>query len=231
MSRCRNEAPAKTSTKDIPAGQFSVWLKDTISVMHGEGEADVPCAECSACCRSSYFVHIKPSDVDTIAHVPKALTFAAPGLPKGHLLLGYNEQGCCPMLIDGACSIYEFRPQTCRQYDCRVFTASGVDVFDQDQKQGVGSGEQTQSITQRTARWAFELFSERDHSEFQAVQAAARFLARHADEFPPRFLPLNSTQQAVLAIEVYPLFLGKEQQSIAQTVNAIVAVHQRLSAK
>lgn len=59
-------------------------------------------------------------------HIPADLLFAAPGAPAGHLLMGYDEQGCCPMLVEGRCSIYEHRPLACRQYDCRVFTATGV---------------------------------------------------------------------------------------------------------
>ena len=42
-------------------------------------------------------------------------------------VLGYDERGHCPMLVDGACSIYEHRPRTCRTYDCRVFPAAGVE--------------------------------------------------------------------------------------------------------
>ena len=47
-------------------------------------------------------------------------------MPEGHLLLGFDEHGRCPMLVRGACSIYESRPRTCRTYDCRVFAAAGV---------------------------------------------------------------------------------------------------------
>ena len=30
-----------------------------------------------------------------------------------------NKTGGCSMFVDGACSIYEDRPQACRQFDCR----------------------------------------------------------------------------------------------------------------
>ncbi len=95
--------------QDKSAGRFSSWLQETNKSLQGRAEANVPCGECSACCSSSYFIHIKPSDSQAIVHIPKELTFPAPGLPKGHLLLGYDDKGRCPMFVEGECSIYEFR--------------------------------------------------------------------------------------------------------------------------
>ncbi|HET7720760.1 MAG TPA: YkgJ family cysteine cluster protein, partial [Acidimicrobiales bacterium] len=104
-------------THTLPAGRFSTWL-----VRIG---VDVPCGTCTACCTSSQFVHIGPDERDTLSRIPKALLFPAPGQPKGHVVMGYDERGHCPMFVDGACSIYEHRPRTCRTYDCRVFPAAG----------------------------------------------------------------------------------------------------------
>ena len=53
-------------------------------------------------------------------------------MPKGNMLLGYDENGHCPMLIDDKCSIYEHRPITCRSYDCRIFPAAGIVAGDDD---------------------------------------------------------------------------------------------------
>jgi hypothetical protein len=110
------------TTAPIDAGRFSTWLDD----LQQRGEMVVPCGACSACCTSSQFVHIEPDEIDVLAHVPAALRFPAPGLPKGHAVMGYDERGHCPMLVDGACSIYEHRPRTCRTYDCRIFSATAV---------------------------------------------------------------------------------------------------------
>ena len=92
----------------------------------------MPCNGCTACCTSSQFVHIGPDETDTLAHIPAELLFPAPLRPRGHVLMGYDERGHCPMLIDNRCSIYEHRPQTCRTYDCRVFPAAGVELEDED---------------------------------------------------------------------------------------------------
>jgi uncharacterized protein len=78
---------------DVPAGRFSAWL--------GQIGADVPCGTCTACCTSSQFVHIEPDEAETLARIPRALLFPAPGRPKGHVLMGYDERGHCPMFVDG----------------------------------------------------------------------------------------------------------------------------------
>ena len=107
------------------------WLVDLGRALTGEADMDVPCGDCTACCTSSQFVHVEPDDRAALERIPDELLFPAPGLPEGHLLLGHDERGHCPMLVDGACSIYDARPRTCRTYDCRVFAVSGVAPEDQ----------------------------------------------------------------------------------------------------
>jgi Fe-S-cluster containining protein len=117
---------------DLPAGDFSAWLADVQGAIRGERGSEVPCGGCTACCTSSQFVHIGPDETGTFAAIPRKLLFPAPGAPPGHVLLGYDERGHCPMLVDGACSIYADRPRTCRTYDCRVFPAAGIDAAEGD---------------------------------------------------------------------------------------------------
>ncbi len=148
---------------ELPAGAFSTWLTDMRAALRGERDADVPCGTCTACCTSSQFVHIAPDETDTLAHIPAALVFPAPRLPKGHVLLGFDERGHCPMLIDGRCSIYEHRPRTCRTYDCRVFPAAGLEA---DQP----------AIAARARQWRFSFPAAADRADCDAVRAAARAL-------------------------------------------------------
>jgi Fe-S-cluster containining protein len=170
----------------VPAGRFSVWLAGMERALAGEADADVPCGSCTACCTSSQFVHIEPDEVDTLARVPAELRFPAPRLPAGHVLLGYDERGHCPMLVDGACSIYEHRPRTCRTYDCRVFPAAGVEIDDDRQR----------SIASRARRWHFDLTTARDRQEAAAVRSAAASIPVR-DE---RGAPASATERAVLAV-------------------------------
>lgn len=142
------------------------------------------------------FIHIKPEETRTRQRIPRALLFAAPGLPKGHVLMGYNNKGECPMLIDGKCSIYEDRPQTCRDYDCRIFPATGI-----------ATSEQTQNdIAQRTKSWVFTYESEGSRAEHATLKAAAAFLQQNVDLFPARSLPTHQGPLAALAVRIYRVF-------------------------
>jgi Fe-S-cluster containining protein len=174
---------------DLDAGDFGTWLTGVQAALDGGPPTDVPCGSCTACCTSSQFVHVGPDETDTLAHIPPELLFPAPGLPRGHVLLGYDEHGRCPMLGDSGCSIYEHRPRTCRTYDCRVFPAAGV-APDADKP----------LVVRRAGQWRFTHAAE-DRARHDAVRSAAAFLRTH------RLGPSNPTQLAVLAVEVHELFL------------------------
>lgn len=186
-----------TSSLPVLAGNFSEWLRGAeASLRSGKGAAAVPCGACTACCRSSMFIHIEAQEAQTIRRIPCALLFPAPGLPKGHVLMGYNGQGHCPMLVDNQCSIYEHRPQTCRSYDCRVFTATGIPADPQTQRE----------IAQRAETWEFEYETEASRQEQSMVKHAAAFLLNKRDLFPHGSLPAQPAQLAALALKTYRLF-------------------------
>ncbi len=187
-----------TPRPDLPAGDFSTWLRNTQSALAAKGNADVPCGSCTACCTSSYFIQIGPEESQALSRIPKELLFPAPGLPEGNVLLGFDESGRCPMLLDNKCSIYEQRPQTCRSYDCRVFPAAGIEA----------GADGKQRINQRLRRWSFSYATERDRQEHLAVQAAAAFLREHADCLPDGVVATNPIQLALLAIKVCDVFVG-----------------------
>jgi Fe-S-cluster containining protein len=186
-----------TDAASLDAGPFSSWLAATGRALAGDADASVPCDGCTACCTSSQFVHIAPDETDTLDHIPGELLFAAPGWPRGHVLMGYDEDGNCPMLHDGACSIYEHRPRTCRIYDCRVFAATGVELDDEAK---VG-------IAQRAARWRFAFADDDDHAEHAAVRAAAAYVRDRRDAFPPDVSPRTATQRAVMAVGLHDAWL------------------------
>lgn len=159
---------------ELDAGDFGSWLVEIDGALRGERAAGVPCGTCTACCTSAQFVHIGPEETATLARIPPALLFPAPRMPKGHVLLGYDERGHCPMLADGRCSIYEHRPRACRTYDCRIFAAAGIEP---DQP----------LIAERSRRWRFGA----DGTEQRAaIRAAAASL-----DAP------TATERAVRAVE------------------------------
>jgi Fe-S-cluster containining protein len=174
--------PHQRPVSDLDAGEFSAWLDEIAAALRGERAADVACGDCTACCTSSQFVPIGPDETDALAHIPKELLFPAPRLPSGHVVLGYDEHGCCPMLEDGRCSIYEHRPRTCRTYDCRVFPATRIELTDPAKVR----------IAKQARRWRFRYPTEGDRDEQKALLDAAGSLDDVADE----------TQRAVRAVQV-----------------------------
>ncbi len=199
-----NRNNGSESASSVPAGNFSAWLHGTeASLRSGNGGADVPCGACRGCCRSSMFIYIKPEERQTIRRIPRALLFPAPGLPKGHVLMGYDDKGQCPMLIDNQCSIYEDRPQTCRDYDCRIFSATGISVDQQTQPE----------IAQRVQEWVFNFENEGSREDERVLKEATSFLEKNRELFPPGSVPNNPVQLAVLAIRIYRLFSGLTSQA------------------
>lgn len=183
----------------ISAGMFGPWLKliRNLSSPHQEQKGmNVPCGDCVACCTSFYFIHIRPDEDATLSKIPKELLFDAPGLPEGHMVMGFDEEGACPMFMEGECSIYSVRPVSCRQYDCRIFSATELKPEDH-----------RSLIAKQASGWAFELTNQEDELHLHAIREAAKFLLKYACKFSPGFLPGSTTQLAVFAINLSELFL------------------------
>jgi Fe-S-cluster containining protein len=170
--------------RQIPAGDFAAWLTAMRTALRGDADAAVPCGDCTACCTASQFVPVGADETDTLAHIPKELLFPAPGGSRGHFVLPYDERGHCPMLSGGRCSIYEHRPRTCRTYDCRIFTATGLEVD--------AESETKVEIAERAARWRFSFPTDEDHRRHAAVRAAVRSVRAS-----------SVTELAVRAVESY----------------------------
>jgi uncharacterized protein len=168
------------------------------------------------------FIHIKPEETQTIRRIPRALLFPAPGLPQGHVLMGCSDKGHCPMLVDNECSIYEYRPQTCRDYDCRVFAATGIPVDERTQAE----------IALRVKAWVFHYGSEASREEHTVVKQAAGFLQKNRDLFPQGSLPNYPVQLAALAVRIYRLFsdMSAKVHDDASAMSDAVIAHAIMSA-
>ena len=179
----------------LPAGDVAAWYAEMSAALQGSGDSDVPCGGCTACCRSSQFVHIAADERSTLAVIPTALLFPAPRLPRGHVLLGYDERGHCPMLVESGCSIYDNRPRACQTYDCRVFAATGVLPSDKP------------AVAERVRHWRFSFDHPDSRPLFEALQAAAASL----DQLPPELAPPTDTGRAVVAVQIVDLFLQRDE--------------------
>ncbi len=184
----------------LDAGVLSEWLDGMQRVFRDGGDSDVPCGECTACCTASQFVQIGPEETDALAHIPAELLFPAPRMPRGHVVMGYDERGRCPMLGERGCSIYEHRPQTCRTYDCRLFAATGVEPADA-------------GIAARTVRWRFDRPTEADVVLGTALRAAAQYWREHGAGDGVAIRSSTPTELALRAVETHRRFVEADGQA------------------
>ncbi len=205
----------------LDAGVFSVWLRDTEAALAEKREADVPCGPCNACCRTSHYIHVRPEDRRALKCLPRAYLSPAPDLPPGNLVLGFDQAGRCPMLVDGRCTIYADRPRACRTYDCRIYAAAGIEADRPD-------------IDAQARRWRFTFPAARDHEALDAVRAAVAFVRAHPEGFPSAAAHRQPLRVAVVAIAVHERFLERPQrpwrppETDRRRVRAVADAHELL---
>jgi len=84
---------------------------------------DVPCGSCVLCCET-LAPFLSPEEVTSGLY---PLSLIQPSQEQiqanpdiGPIVTLYRKkEGGCGMLVDGKCSIYNYRPRACRQFDCR----------------------------------------------------------------------------------------------------------------
>jgi len=193
---------------DVDAGDFGTWASTTLTGFAERGDANVACGSCTACCRSSQFILIEPDDPSR-SHIDADLVVPAVGLPDGFSVMGYDEHGACPMLVEDQCTVYEHRPRTCRTYDCRVFPASGI---------WPDAGTKVE-ITSRARRWAFT-FDDDGRRSFTAIQAAGKYLRTNQRELFGDHPP-EPTQLAAMAVAAHELFLDGQSPTSNDVTNKV----------
>jgi Fe-S-cluster containining protein len=205
--------PAREGT--VAAGPFGRWLEQFRAALRGDQGSEVPCGDCTGCCISGYSIQLRPSDERALARIPANLLVRAPGFPRGHLTMAPRANGVCPMLEAGQCTIYADRPQTCLDYDCRIFTAAGLQA----------GGADKEVINRRVREWRFSYPAEADRKAHDAVLAASSFIRHKRSSFPANRAPTAPTGIAVLAIKTYHVFLEEDvdRRSDAEIATAIVA--------
>lgn len=199
----------------IDAGDFAAWLIQARAALRGATGNRVPCGECTGCCTSSYSIELRPSDTAALERMPASALFRCAGSAAGNWTVRPNADGTCPMLSCGRCTIYAQRPQTCLDYDCRVFAAAGI----------AAGGAERATINRRVRAWRFQYASEADRRVHAAITAAAAFIRDARAHFPAGTAPVNPLGIAALALRVYPVFLPPgptgDAADIARSVVAV----------
>jgi hypothetical protein len=97
-----------------PPGSIATFTRMMLAYGSGRrSDMRTPCAGCSACCRDpAVEIDLR---VGEEAQYPEAIPSAGGGwqLPR-------KPNGECVHLLDGHCSIYDRRPQSCHGFDCRL---------------------------------------------------------------------------------------------------------------
>jgi hypothetical protein len=87
-------------------------------------------------------------------------------------------------------------PQTCRDYDCRVFAATGIAVDRQVQP----------DIARRVDEWEFQFETKASREQHPMLREAAAFLQNNRSLFPAGSLPSQPGSLAALAVRIWRQF-------------------------
>jgi Fe-S-cluster containining protein len=148
---------------------------------------------------------VEADEDQTLKAIPPELLFDAPG-SDGVKLMGHDKKGNCPLFQEG-CSIYKFRPRTCRNFDCRVYGATGI------------TPEFTSSaLLDQIQAWKFTTQTELDHTLQKAVFDAVDFLNLHESTLPDDLKPYSSMRLAFLAVCMHTLFLKNVKEDPASMI-------------
>ncbi len=197
----------------LNAGDFKSWLFQVRNSFINNSGIEVSCGKCNGCCTSSQFININPMETKTLSYIPNKLLYTSPLFPKGNMVLGYDENGNCPMIVDGKCSIYENRPLACRKYDCRIFTASGL----------VPDSNLSSQIQRRVKLWRFSFVRPKDKLLHKAVKKTVKFILENVSCFPNGIIPNDSSQLAIIALKTYEVFLNYTELHKEKSINQSIA--------
>lgn len=102
---------------------YNIIRINLTSIVSDEPEENVPCGTCTLCCEK-LSPYLSPEEVASGLY-PLSLIQPTEEQIKQNPNIGpivslyRKKEGGCGMFVDGKCSIYDIRPKSCRQFDCR----------------------------------------------------------------------------------------------------------------
>lgn len=217
--------PTETLPPEPPvdAGEFSIWLAAFSAALRGSGGTEVPCGDCTGCCTSGYSLQLRSTDSAALALIPANLLQRVEGFAAGERTLPARADGTCQMLEAGRCGVYAARPQTCLDYDCRVFAAAGIDA----------GGADKETINRRIRAWRFTYADDAARQAHAAIREAARFLRERRDAFAATGtrVPGGAMGVAVFAVKAHTALLAAPRvPDGSATASALVEAARRFDA-
>ncbi len=201
------------------AGDFGPWLKSKLDPST-LANAVVACGDCSACCSTFDAIPIGRDEPATLAAIPVEFLQRVENQATGTTLLLTSETHVCPMLRDGACSIYDVRPRACRIFDCRTMAAA--DLVDKEGRHA--------AMGERVDKWVFSYETDDDRARQLAVLDAVEFIYRHPTAFRSRGFSYEPSWTATQAIRIHELFLPereKNQETEIALISEAIAIMRR----
>ena len=185
--------------QELFAGDFSAWLEEAEGAIRRGEASDVPCDGLHGVLPVvAVHPHRARRGRRPGPHAGRRCCSPRPGCRAGHVLMGYDERGHCPMLVDDACSIYEHRPA-----DLSHLRLPGLRRH--------GRGARRRSAPHRRAHGPLAVRPPGRVGRGPPRCGRAplrRTSVRTATTSRPATVPGNPTQLAVLAIDVHDVFLG-----------------------
>lgn len=175
--------------EQLNAGPFSSWLEQIRISLHRGESVEVPCGICAACCTSGFYIAISKQETASLDKIPEECLFEIPGVTDA-VYIGCDDQGNCHLLNGERCQIYEHRPVACRTFDCRIYTATGIEP----------DKESSSPINQKIQGWKFEYPTKKDHNQQLILKAAAAILGASQDIAADNLSTKNSRIIALRAI-------------------------------
>lgn len=198
--------PAKTLMTDAPvetidAGEFGAWLLAMTLTLQGHGDNAVPCGDCTGCCSAAWPVALREEDRDLLPLVPAAYLLTVDNAPPGVRYMGYRSDGTCPMLVEQRCTVYARRPQTCRDFDCRLFAAAGMP--------SAGAGKAM--IDRRIRAWRFRYATPAAKAHHEAIMRTAQFITAQRGTAAGQLFPSSPIAIAGIAFKAHTVFLDPNE--------------------
>lgn len=103
--------------------RYNIININLTSVSTDDSFEDVPCGNCTLCCEK-LSPYLTPEEIASGLY-PLSLIQPTEEQLKDNPEIGpivslyRKKEGGCGMLVERKCSIYEYRPNACRQFDCR----------------------------------------------------------------------------------------------------------------
>lgn len=95
--------------------KFKKFDITVLSIESEENFSDVPCGSCTQCCEK-LSPYLTPEEFLSGKYIYSLISTDDPSIPV--IAIPRNEKGCL-YFVDNKCSIYNDRPKSCRQFDCR----------------------------------------------------------------------------------------------------------------